>query len=224
MEWPGIKIPQAIINILDAKGLSINFINDNGEWEEHLFRLYERNPAGRGLEIDNSPNDKPDIDRYAVKFRCQNLVSDTRKSPLSPLEDLAKATTILLVKGPQPDKEPQNELVKLFHTTSSLTEWFLAAQGPCNRDLRLNLHLLAGGVGTPDRIQDPEGSNAIVISFKKASRAFTAIERQTFRFVCFSGKESGKLVIDSVAKAGGKQNLALHGRHALLIYKAQMHP
>jgi hypothetical protein len=33
MQWPGIRIPQAIINLLDTKDLLVNFIDDNGGTE-----------------------------------------------------------------------------------------------------------------------------------------------------------------------------------------------
>ncbi len=37
MQWPGIQIPQAIINLLDTKDLLVNFIEDNGGAEPHLL-------------------------------------------------------------------------------------------------------------------------------------------------------------------------------------------
>jgi hypothetical protein len=37
MQWPGIQIPQAIISLLDAKDLLVNFIDDNGNTEQHLI-------------------------------------------------------------------------------------------------------------------------------------------------------------------------------------------
>ena len=66
MQRPGIQIPQAIINPLDAKALLVNFIDDNKETVEHLLQFYERNPADRGLDFDDSPDDKPDFVRYEV--------------------------------------------------------------------------------------------------------------------------------------------------------------
>ena len=106
MMWPGIQIPWAIINLLDTKGLLVNFIDDNGETVEHLLLFYERNPTGRGLEFDDLPDDKPDFVRYAVELRCQNPITDTKKTPPPSLEELAEATETLLASGLKPDKGP----------------------------------------------------------------------------------------------------------------------
>jgi hypothetical protein len=85
-----------------------------GENEKHLMQFYERNPADRGLEFDDSPDDKPNFVRYAVELRCQNIIPDTRKTPMPPLENLAEAAMTLLAAGLKPEKAPRNELVKLF--------------------------------------------------------------------------------------------------------------
>jgi len=87
MEWPGIHIPQAIANNLLDKFLKCTFTTVTGDSEEHLLTLYERKPAGRGLDFTNNPDSKEDFLMYAVKLRCMNPVADTKK-PLPPLEDL----------------------------------------------------------------------------------------------------------------------------------------
>ena len=122
MQWPGIHIPQAIINLLHTKGLLVNFIDDNGEIAEHLLQFYERNPTGQGLEFDASSDDKPDFNRYAVELRCQNPITDTEKTPLPSLAELAEATKILLVTGLRPDKVPRKDLLHLLQTASSQAE------------------------------------------------------------------------------------------------------
>ena len=61
--------------------------------------LFERNPAGRGLDFDDTPEDKPDFVRYEVEFRCLNPLKDTKKSPLPPLEELAEAVTTITAVG-----------------------------------------------------------------------------------------------------------------------------
>ncbi len=61
----------------------------------------------------------------------------------------------------------------------------------------------------PGRIQDPEGAKAIVITFKTTTGAIAAIQRHTLRFVYFVDKESGRLMTDTTATTGGKQNPAL---------------
>jgi hypothetical protein len=102
-------------------------------------QFYERNPAGRGLEFDNAPDDKPDFGKYIVELRCQNPI--TRKTPLSPLEELAEATKILLAAGLKPDKAPRKDSIKLLKAACNTKEWSPEPQGPCIRDLRLNAHL-----------------------------------------------------------------------------------
>ena len=152
MHWPGIQIPQAIINLLDTKDLLVNFIDDNGGTEQHLIRFHERNPSGRGLDFDDAPDDKPDFVRYAVELICQNPNTDTRKTPLPPLEELAAATETLLEAGLQPEKAPRKDLLNILQKSGSAKDWFPDPYGPCSRDLRLNAHLGVGGIMTPGRI------------------------------------------------------------------------
>ena len=72
MEWPGIQIPQAILSLLDKKGITYQFLDDKGAWEESTLQFYERNPARRGMDFDDEPEDKPNFVRYAVELRCLN--------------------------------------------------------------------------------------------------------------------------------------------------------
>ena len=110
----GNTIPQAIINLLDTKDLLVNFIDDNGDAEQHLIQFHERNPAGRGLDFDDNPDDKSDFVRYAVELRCQNPITDISKTPLPPLEELAEATEALLSAGLQPDKAPRKDFTNIL--------------------------------------------------------------------------------------------------------------
>ncbi len=116
--------------MLDTKGLFVKSVNDNREYEDHTLHFYERNPAGQRLEFDDSPDDKPDFVRYAVELRCQKTVA-YRETTLPPLEDLAEATTALLIAGLLLDKEPRKDLNKLFLASRGLHEWFPSATGPC---------------------------------------------------------------------------------------------
>jgi len=99
IEWHGIQIPQAIISNLDDKPLKCSFITYAGNWEEHFLTFYERNPAGRGLDITENPYHKIDFLRYAVELHCLNPVADIQKSPLPPLEDPAEGGTVQLATG-----------------------------------------------------------------------------------------------------------------------------
>ena len=114
IEWPGLQIPQAIISLLEQKGLRFTFYNDKREAEDHTLHFYERNSTGRGLDFDDYPDDKTDLFRYAVEPRCLNPIVDTKKSPLSQLEDLAEEVEALMAVGLKTDKEPRRELEKLL--------------------------------------------------------------------------------------------------------------
>ncbi len=90
-----------------------------------------------------------------------------------------------------------------------MRDWLPAAKGPCKRDARINSHLRARGVMTPGRIQDPEGAKIMVISFKTSPGATLAVQRQTYKIVCFRDATSGRLEVDLDATTGGKQNPTL---------------
>ena len=223
VEWPGIQIPQMILNLLGTKGILFHFLDDKGTWEESPILFYERNPAGRGLDFDDNPEDKSDFTRYAVEFRCLNPLTNTKKSPLPPLEEMAEAVSTLTTVGLKPQKERRKELEKVLQISGSMKVWFPTVNGPCNKDARINKHLGAGDVITPGRIQDPEGAKNMVISFKTTSGAILAAQRQIYKIVCFRDAISGILKVDQDATTGGKQNSALQGMRVLLIYKPHMH-
>ena len=133
IEWQGIQIPKAILSLLDEKGLRFTFYNNKRVAEEHTLHFYEKNPAGRGLDFNDHPDDKTDIVKYAVELHCLNPIMDTKKSPLPPLEDLAMAVEALMAAGLKPDKEPRKELEKP-----------LQAKGPHDIGSR-NREILASG-------------------------------------------------------------------------------
>ena len=129
------------------------------------------------MDFDDAPEHKPDFIRYAVEFRCLNPLTDTKKSPLPPLEELAEAIAILTVVDLQSQKEQRKELEKVLQNAGSLRDWFPAAKGQCNMDARISTHLGAGGIMTPGRIQDPEGAKIMVISFKTSAGEIMAVQR-----------------------------------------------
>jgi hypothetical protein len=47
IEWPRIQIPQAILSLLDEKGLRFIFYNNRRSAEERTLHFLERNLAGR---------------------------------------------------------------------------------------------------------------------------------------------------------------------------------
>ena len=151
-----------------------------------------------------------------------NPVVDTKKSPLPPLEDLSEAVGALMSSGLKPDKEPRKDLEKLLLTERTTRQWFPKYRGPCTRDNRINTHLGAVGVMTPSRIQDPEGAKTVVVSFKTAAGAIIAVQRQTFKIVCFRDPDNGRLRVDTSATIGEKQDMNKQGRIVILVYKAHM--
>ena len=76
---------------------------------------------------------------------------------------------------------------------------------------------------TPGRIQDPEGAKTVVVSFKTAAGAILAVQRQTFKIVCFKDTDNGRLRVDTTTTIEGKQDSAKHGRRVILIYKSHMY-
>ena len=81
---------------MDEKDPRFTFYNNKRVGEEHTLHFYERNPARRGLDFNDYPNDKPDFVRYTVELRCMNPIVDTKKSPLPPLEDVSEAVEALM--------------------------------------------------------------------------------------------------------------------------------
>jgi hypothetical protein len=58
IEWPRIQIPQAILSLLDEKGLRFTFYNNKRVAEEPTLHFYERNLTGRGLDFHDYLDDK----------------------------------------------------------------------------------------------------------------------------------------------------------------------
>ena len=50
---------------------------------------------------------------------------------------------------------------------------------------------------TPGRIHDPEGAKIIEVSFKTATGAIIAVQRQTYKIVCFKDMDNGCLRMDT---------------------------
>ena len=148
---------------------------------------------------------------------------DTKKSPLPPLEDLAEAVEALMAAGLKPDKDPRKELEKLPQAEGTARHWFAEPRDHIIRDTMINSHLGAASVMTPGRIQDPEGAKTVVVSVKTAAGAILAVNRQTYKIVCFKDNDSGRLRVDTSATIGGKQDMNKQSRRVMLIYKAHMY-
>jgi hypothetical protein len=116
--------------LLEEKGLRSTFDKDKREAKKQTLHFYERNPTRRGLNFDDHPNDKTDFVRYAVELRCMNPIVDKKKSPLSPLEDLAEVVEVIMGAGLKPNKELRRELEKLIITKRTIRQWFPEPRGP----------------------------------------------------------------------------------------------
>jgi len=63
IEWPRIQIPQAILSLLDEKGIRFTSYNNKREAKEHTLHFYERNPARCGMDFNDHPDDNIDFVR-----------------------------------------------------------------------------------------------------------------------------------------------------------------
>ena len=99
--------------------------------------------------------------------------------------------------GLKPDKELRMELEKLLHAKGTIRQWFPEPRGPCSRDTMINSHLEADGDMPPGRIQDPEGAKIVVVSFKTVTGVILAIQRHTYKIVCFRDTDNGRLRVDT---------------------------
>ncbi len=103
-------------------------------------------------------------------------------------------------------------------------DWFPGDRHTLAQDLRLNKHLGAGGAMSTKRMQDQEGANIVILSFKTGAGAAFAISRQNIKIICFADVTPRILRLDAYATARGRQDWSAQGRRMVLIYKTNMHP
>ena len=85
------------------------------------------------------------------------------------------------------------------------------------------MHLGAEGAMSPRRVQDPEGTKTIVISFNTAARAVAAVVKRRFFITCYTEADTGHLRLDPTLTAG--QSAGSHtGAKKILIYDTHPHP
>jgi len=109
---------------LNEKPLKLIFCTDKGAREKHSLSFYERNPAGRGLDFTENHDAKEDFIRCVVDLHCLNLVADTRKTPLPPLEDLAEGEIAELHSGVKNGSEYRKELDAALRIASIQLDWY----------------------------------------------------------------------------------------------------
>ncbi len=56
--------------------------------------FYEKNPARRGLDFDEYPEQKTGFLRYAIQLNCINPIRGVIESPLPPLKEIARGISI----------------------------------------------------------------------------------------------------------------------------------
>ena len=107
-------------------------------------------------------------------------MADTRKTPLPPLEDMAKGATVLIEAGLRLGTHHKRDLEKtLIREAGTQRDWYPDKYN-CDEDLSLNAHLGAGGSMFTGRVQDPEGAKTIILSYQTAAGAVVGIQRQNF--------------------------------------------
>jgi len=51
----------------------------------------------------------------------------------------------------------------------------------------------------------------------------TAVQRQTYKIICFRDVDNGRLRVDTIAIIEGKQDMHKQGQRVILLYKAHMY-
>ncbi len=62
-----------------------------------------------------------------------------------------------------------------------------------------------------------------MVFFKTAAEAILAVQRHTYKIVCFRDIDSGRLRVDTTTTVGGKQDTNKQGRRVIMIFKAHMY-
>ena len=89
MEWPGIRIPHALLTLLDNKPRLCPFPQDEGYTYTSNLYFYDRNPVGKELDFDSNPEQKELFQRYAVSFQLQNRTEDLSHLSLPTLSNIS---------------------------------------------------------------------------------------------------------------------------------------
>jgi hypothetical protein len=76
---------------------------------------------------------------------------------------------------------------------------------------------------SPRRVQDPEGAKTLVVSYKTAAGATSAIVKRRFQITCYTEPDTGRLRVDPALTAGIIA-CSHTGAKKILIYDAYVHP
>jgi hypothetical protein len=144
------------------------------------------NPAGRGLDFDENPDHKSDFLRYAIQLNCINPIRDIIKSPLPPLEEIARGVLIQLREAVKLGTQSRRDLEAALKTTGIEADLFPNNQHDCEMNFALNKHLGAERAMSAGRVQDLEGAKTVVISHAKTAGATTAVIKRRFQITCYT--------------------------------------
>ena len=121
-----MQIPRAITTILQNRGIKLPLVNNDEEYQDTTVYFYDRNPAGRGIELNEFQSQKADFLRYAIHFNCINPIRYIRKCPLPPLKEIALGISIqiqnVIIKGSQ----SRRDLDAALRLAETEYEWFPA--------------------------------------------------------------------------------------------------
>jgi hypothetical protein len=209
--------------MLTELGLQFTFYTDVGCYEESVLYLYDRNPAGRGLDFAYNPEQEEDFLRYAVELHCLNPVQDIARTSSPQLEEIAIGAKVFLAAVNKTGTQQRKDMDAALRTAGTTTDLFPDPAAKCQMNLELNYHLGAEGVMSSGRIQDPEGAKHLVISYRTAAGAIAIISKQKFPIMTYKDALTGKLKVDENMTAGDLRNPST-GTKKLLIYSANMHP
>ena len=126
------------------------FSEDDGTLSyRELDYLYEKNPATKGLDFGDYPEEKEPFLRYSASFQLQNRVEELQRYSLPSLHDLSDGIEHELRLYDRRDTHAQRGLVRLIRVVSALEEWVPPQGGGLYYNISLNRHLGQSGLMTP---------------------------------------------------------------------------
>ena len=218
-----MQTPQALFAILQDRGINISLLDNEGEHQNEPIYFYERNPAGRGLDFNDYPEQKADFLRYAVQLNCINPIRDITKNLLPPLEEIARGISIQLRDVIKPGNQSRRDMDTALTESGTEQDWFPETKETCEHYLGLNNHLGADGAMSPGRVQDPEGAKKITLSYNTPAGAIAAITKRRFLITCYTEHDTSRLRLDPALTSGTTAG-ARSGAKKILIYDSYMHP
>jgi len=123
MEWPGIKIPQALLILLNDKPLLCPFSQEEGYTYTSNIYFYDQNPASKELNFDSNPYQKEAFMRYAVSFQLQNRTEDLSRLSLPTLFDISRGIVLEMNQLHRYHTPARKALDKMLHSTDSHHDW-----------------------------------------------------------------------------------------------------